>query len=54
MQTFFLVLIALQDSDWKKENFAGAVPQESLSSKNGRIELANILGSRRWRHAGTA
>ncbi|MBI2900103.1 MAG: hypothetical protein HYY17_07950 [Planctomycetes bacterium] len=41
-----------QDPGWKKENFAGPVPEGIARSKNGHIELVNILGSRRWRHAG--
>jgi len=46
-----IILLPQQERDWKKENFAGPVPEEIARSKNGRIELVNILGSRRWRHS---
>lgn len=41
-----LLALALQD-DWQKEN--GPFPDGWEKSKNGRIELAGILGSRRWK-----
>lgn len=44
---------ATPDPDWKKDNFAGRVPQEILQSRNGRIELARIFGTRRFSHADT-
>ena len=47
-----VTVLALQDSDWKKENFTGAVPERIMRSKNGNIELVNILGSRLWKHGG--
>ncbi|MBI2899227.1 MAG: PD40 domain-containing protein [Planctomycetes bacterium] len=52
--TLLLILAALQDPDWRKENFAGPVPDRIARSPNGRIELVSILGTRRWRHADAA
>ena len=45
-----LLALVLQESDWKKENFAGPVPEEILRSQQGHLELVRLLGSRRLRH----
>ena len=42
----FASALPCQEQDWKSENFAGPVPEEIAKSKNGHIELINILGSR--------
>jgi WD40 repeat protein len=52
--TFSMALtlgLVLSNADWKNENFAGPVPEEIVRSRNGQIELVNILGSRQWRHS---
>ncbi|MBI3271571.1 MAG: WD40 repeat domain-containing protein [Planctomycetes bacterium] len=38
---------------WAADNFAGPVPRELVHSTNGRLELLQLLGSRRWRHGGS-
>lgn len=41
----WILVVALQDG--KAENFGGPVPGEIARSRNGRIVLESILGSRR-------
>lgn len=42
--------VAAQKPAWKTENFARSVPEKIEFSRNRRIKLINILGTRRWRH----
>ena len=43
--------ISAQSAAYARENFAGPIPGEIVRSKRGQMELVNILGSRRFRHA---
>ncbi|MBI2900823.1 MAG: WD40 repeat domain-containing protein [Planctomycetes bacterium] len=50
MNLLFVLCAAIQEQDWKRENFAGPVPEEVLRSKEGHVELVRMLGSRRCKH----